>query len=105
MGKRKKLSEMTPYERVGRVMHGLKWPEVEEIGMKIIGTCIARKLWALDEDPKEVADWLTKTALKEADWFRTEHSMDMAMLSVLERHAKAQKKEESEAKIIPINSH
>lgn len=96
---------MTPYERVGRVMHGLKWPEVEEIGMKIIGICIARKLWALDEDPKEVADWLIKTALKEADWFRTEHSMDMAMLSVLERHAKAQKKEEAEAKIIPINSH
>jgi hypothetical protein len=31
MAKRKKVSEMTPYERVGRVMHGLSWAEVEEI--------------------------------------------------------------------------
>ena len=96
---------MTPYERVGRVMHGLKWPEVEEIGLKILGTCLARRLWALDEDPKAAAKWLVDSVLKEADWFRTEHSMDMAMLSVLERHSRAQKKEESEAKIIPINSH
>ena len=88
---------MTPYERVGRVMHGLSWAEVEEIGMKILGMCIARRMYALEEDEVKIVDDLLKGSVEKADEFRKDHSMDLAMMHVSEKLAR-ERKEESEQK-------
>ena len=88
---------MTPYERVGRVMHGLGWTEVEEIGMKILGMCIARRMYALEEDEVKIVDDLLKGSVEKADEFRKDHSLDLSMMHVSEKLAR-ERKEESEQK-------
>lgn len=88
---------MTPYERVGKVMHGLGWAEVEEIGMKILGMCIARRMYALEEDEVKIVDDLFKGSIEKVDEFRRDHSVYLAMMHVSEKLAR-ERKEESEQK-------
>ena len=38
---RKKLSEMTPYERVDSRMKGMSWEEAEDVGVEILAKCLA----------------------------------------------------------------
>lgn len=38
---RKKLSEMTPIERVDRVMKGASWEDAENVGIEILARCIS----------------------------------------------------------------
>ena len=38
---RKKLSDMTPIERVDRVMKGASWDDAENVGIEILARCIS----------------------------------------------------------------
>lgn len=38
---RKKMSEMTPIERVDRVMKGASWEDAENVGIEILARCIS----------------------------------------------------------------
>lgn len=38
---RKKLIEMTPIERVDRVMKGASWEDAENVGIEILARCIS----------------------------------------------------------------
>ena len=38
---RKKLSELTPIERVDRVMKGASWEDAENVGIEILARCIS----------------------------------------------------------------
>ena len=38
---RKKLSDMTPIERVDRVMKGASWEDAENVGIEILARCIS----------------------------------------------------------------
>jgi hypothetical protein len=38
---RKKMSEMTPIERVERVMKGVSWEDAENVGIEILARCIS----------------------------------------------------------------
>ena len=38
---RKKLSDMTPIERVERVMKGASWEDAENVGIEILARCIS----------------------------------------------------------------
>ena len=38
---RKKMSEMTPIERVDRVMKGVSWEDAENVGIEILARCIS----------------------------------------------------------------
>lgn len=38
---RKKLSEMSPIERVDRVMKGASWEDAENVGIEILARCIS----------------------------------------------------------------
>ena len=38
---RKKMSEMTPIERVDRVMKGASWQDAENVGIEILARCIS----------------------------------------------------------------
>ena len=96
MAKRKKVSEMTPFERVGRVLHGLDWKDVEEVGMKILGMCIARRIYALEEDEKKIVDDLIKGSIEKADEWRKDHSLDLAMMHVAMKRAKEEEKKDQD---------
>jgi hypothetical protein len=38
---RKKMSELTPIERVDRVMKGVSWEDAENVGIEILARCIS----------------------------------------------------------------
>ena len=38
---RKKMSELTPIERVDRVMKGASWEDAENVGIEILARCIS----------------------------------------------------------------
>ena len=38
---RKKMSELTPKERVDRVMKGASWEDAENVGIEILARCIS----------------------------------------------------------------
>lgn len=38
---RKKMSELTPIERVDRVMKGASWEDAESVGIEILARCIS----------------------------------------------------------------
>lgn len=38
---RKKMSELTPMERVDRVMKGASWEDAENVGIEILARCIS----------------------------------------------------------------
>lgn len=42
---RKKLSDMTPIERVDRVMKGASWEDAENVGIEILARCISLNLY------------------------------------------------------------
>ena len=46
---RKKLSEMTPYERVDSRMKGMSWEEAEDVGVEILARCIALHTFARED--------------------------------------------------------
>ena len=55
---RKKLSEMTPIERVEQRMKGMTWEEAESVGVEILARCLALHVYAR----KDGADWFDKTS-------------------------------------------
>lgn len=98
MAKRKKVSEMTPYERVSQRMEGMSWEEVEEVGISILGTCLARRIYAFREDEICMKN-LFMECVKKADEYARNQQPYLAWMSVARRLAD-EKKEQS-----PCESH
>lgn len=79
---RKKLSEMTPMERVEQRMKGLTWEEAEDIGIEILARCLALHMFVredLIQYTKRMNDRLFENAVK---WARS-HSTELALASVV----------------------
>lgn len=95
---RKKLSEMTPYERVDSRMKGMSWEEAEDVGVEILARCIALHIFAR-EDADEYASKLSKRLFDRAlEWARTEGSFPLAMAKSAVRHQKEMEEIEKRAK-------
>ena len=79
---RKKLSEMTPFERVNERMKGLTWDEAEEVGIEILAKCMALHVYSRKEEDYPLA--LMKRICKRADeWAHEEgHPAILAMAAV-----------------------
>jgi len=56
---RKKLSEMTPMERVDRSMKGMTWDEAEEVGIEILARCLINHIY-VKGDGEAAAELLPK---------------------------------------------
>lgn len=63
---RKKLSEMTPIERVMKRMEGLSWEEAEDVGVEILARCVALHVYA-HKDGKSYFDKLMERLCKRGD--------------------------------------
>ena len=82
MAKRKKLAEMTPIERMNKLMKGLSWEEAEKVGAEILARCLARHKHVLKDEEKFLDDILEKICERCNEWSH-EHSWELAIASVM----------------------
>ena len=78
---KKKLSEMTPIERVEQRMKGMSWEEAEDVGVEILARCLALHIYAR-KDGVEYFERLTKRIIERTDSWRKEASGILAMAAV-----------------------
>ena len=102
---RKKLSEMTPYERVDSRMKGMSWEEAEDVGVEILARCIALHTFAREDIDEYLPKLFGRIRDRSLEWAKTEGSFPLAMAKSAVRHQKEMEEEKEKTKIIPINSH
>ncbi len=78
---RKKLSDMTPIERVDQRMKGMSWEEAEDVGVEILARCLSFHVH-VREDGEEYIDNLLKRIFGRAIKWTEEHSYTLAMARV-----------------------
>ena len=74
---RKKLSEMTPFERVEQRMKGMSFEEAEDVAVEILARCFCLHVYVR----KDAKEWIANTMErigKRADEFSHEHSFELA---------------------------
>ena len=78
---RKKLSDMTPIERVDQRMKGMTWEEAEDVGVEILARCMSLHIH-VRKDGEEYIDHLLKRMLERTMEWTKEHSFELAVASV-----------------------
>lgn len=87
---RKKLSDMTPIERVDQRMKGMSWEEAEDVGVEILARCLSFHVH-VRKDGEKYIDHLLKRVFERATEWTEEHIYTLAMARVglkLEKEAK-----------------
>ena len=87
MAKRKKLAEMTPIERMNKLMNGLSWEEAEEVGVEILARTFAFHAHSVKDGEKFFENLMEKIALRADEWAK-EHSRELAIASVMSKRDK-----------------
>lgn len=85
--KKKKLAEMTPIERMNKLMEGLSWEEAEEVGAEILARCLAKHKHVLKDEDKFMDNILEKICERCNEWSH-EHSWELAIASVMSKRDK-----------------
>ena len=98
MGKRKKLSEMTPYERVDSRMKGMSWEEAEDVGVEILARCIALHIFAREDIDEYLPKLFGRIRDRSFEWAKTEGSFPLSMAKSAVRHQKEMEEIEKRAK-------
>lgn len=78
---RKKLSEMTPFERVGQRMKGLTWEEAESIAVEILARCLSLHLY-VRKDAEQWWEQFEKNLSNRTYEWKNENALDLAMAAV-----------------------
>lgn len=65
---RKKLSEMTPIERVDRALNGTTWDEAEQAGIEILARCFALHIYARKEGAEYMNDIMKRICERGDEW-------------------------------------
>ena len=92
MAKRKKLSEMTPYERVDSRMKGMSWEEAEDVGVEILARCIALHVFAREDTEEYLPKLFKRLRVRACEWANHEGSFPLAMAKAAVRDAKEKAK-------------
>lgn len=79
---RKKLSEMTPYERVEQRMKGMSWEEAEDVAVEILARCTGLHVH-VRKDSEEWIPKLFERIGKRADEWSQEHSFKLALTNAV----------------------
>lgn len=98
MGKRKKVSEMTPYERVDSRMKGMSWEEAEDVGVEILARCIALHIFAREDIEEYLPKLFHRIRERACEWANHEGSFPLAMAKSAVRHQKEMEEIEKRAK-------
>ena len=86
----KKLSDMSPIERVERCMEGMNWEEAEDVGVEILARCMSLHMSVYDEGEGYVKHLLGRLLDRTKEWTE-EHLYMLAMARIgikLEKEAK-----------------
>ena len=75
---RKKISEMTPIERVDRVMKGVSWEDAENVGIEILARCISFN-YVVNKGGKGYMEKLFARLGDRVQTWTDEHSTQLAM--------------------------
>ena len=75
---RKKISEMTPIERVERVMKGASWEDAENVGIEILARCISFNFF-VNKGGKEYMEKLFARRGDRVQTWTDEHATQLAM--------------------------
>ena len=78
---RKKLSDMTPIERVDQRMKGMSWEEAEDVGVEILARCLALHMYVHKDEEKYIDHLLTRILERGTEWAK-ENALGLAMASV-----------------------
>lgn len=78
---RKKLADMTPYERVEERLVGLSNEEVEDIAIKMLAQIVAKAVYIRGDE--QYIMQLVKRICEKADEFAKDHSLEIAMGKVI----------------------
>ena len=92
---RKKLSEMTPFERVIPRLKGISNEEAEEVAIKILAQLVAKHVY-IEEDGGEYLSSLMKKICESADTYRQEHAGELALAAAVKQQ------EEQSCKIVKM---
>lgn len=65
---RKKLSEMTPIERVDKCMKGMSWDEAEDAGVEILARCMALHVYGRKEGSEYFQHLLLRICERGDQW-------------------------------------
>ena len=75
---RKKTSEMTPIERVDRVMKGASWEDAENVGIEILARCISLNYF-VNKGGKEYMEKLFARLGDRVQTWTDEHATQLAI--------------------------
>lgn len=75
---RKKLSDMTPMERVDRAMKGVSWEDAEQVGIEILAHCISFNYF-VNEGGREYMEKLFARLGDRVQTWINEHATQLAM--------------------------
>ena len=89
---RKKISEMTPIERVDRVMKGASWEDAENVGIEILARCISFNYFV----NKGGKDYMEKLFARLGDRVQTWTDAHATQLAIGRVAKERQKKENAE---------
>ena len=81
---RKKLSEMTPFERVLPRLKGMSNEEAEEVAVKILAQLVAKHVH-VEKDGEKYIPLLMEKICKSADAYSQENAGVLAMAAVAKR--------------------
>ena len=95
---RKKLSEMTPYERVDSRMKGMSWEEAEDVGVEILARCIALHIFAREDFEEYLPKVFHRIRDRSFEWAKTEGCFPLAMAKSAVRHQKEMEEIEKRVK-------
>lgn len=90
---RKKLSEMTPIERVDQRMKGMTWEEAEDVGVEILARCLALHMYAR-KDGVDRFDKTSKRIIERAQEWKDEGNNSWILAWAAVAHKREQNKEE-----------
>ena len=92
---RKKLSEMTPFERVLPRLKGLSNDESEDVAVKILGQVVAKHIFVNGEGA-DYFDALVKKICDATDQYKDKHSLEISIARAIKRQ------EESKCKVVEM---
>lgn len=95
MTRRKKLSQLTPIERMNRMMKDISWEDAEIIGIEIVARCLAKRL-LVDEVKQDYIDGVFLCIVSRAFNWAEDNTSAIACAKVYKKHIdnKGEKHEE-----------
>ena len=77
------MSEMTPMERMERMMTGLSWTDAEDVGVEVLARCLAYHAYVERVDADFFHSLMERVCRRADEWAQTDYgSHYLAMASV-----------------------